>query len=394
MKMRYALVPCLLLVAACDYQRDLGSLPNAEQTDASPSQGSAPDAGGASSPDGSTTNTDGGNGGTPPDTSSGDGKCSTLTAPVVLATGQTGIQRPAVDADSVYWTAFGTQQDTGTVMKVSKAGGAPTSLLTNQMQPQLALVDGAFLYWTDDTGIVRRMATVGGIPTAFFQPSSGGGFENMMVFGGDLYWTGSTSDAGNLVFRGGKTALGTGVTTPLFEDHLGTQGSSRNDDVTADATGAYWIRTDGGASASTISRMPVGAFVGQAVGQGGSFGAQILSDGSGLYVRELGDGLFYRIDRQTGTPTLVVEPAGGLPIGKFGLDSGNLYWLSAQCTSSVPEGCAEYNTTLYRAAVGSVSAGTPLVTMPGYAGAAAFAFDATCVYWTNYTDGTLSKLRK
>jgi hypothetical protein len=221
-----------------------------------------------------------------------------------------------------------------------------------------------------------------------------------MVYSGDLYWTGIYSEhlAGGglgLVFTGAKTSLATWDTNTFYADHFGNGGSSRMDDITADASGTYWLRTDGATSQSTVSRAPPGIFVGQTVAQG-AYGDQLFADPTGLYVKDYGGAMIERLDKRSGANSLVVE--GDVPQGtRFALDSGNIYWWGRQCTSPSPGGCLAYTSTLYRAPTSSTTNGTALVTLAGNVTAIGFAFDATCVYWTSWTngsDGTVAKFAK
>jgi hypothetical protein len=76
--------------------------------------------------------------------------------PTTLATAQSGPQGIAVDATSVYWTNY----TGGTVMKVPIGGGTPTTLATGQTLPHGIAVDATSVYWTsftDPTGTVMSL---------------------------------------------------------------------------------------------------------------------------------------------------------------------------------------------------------------------------------------------
>jgi hypothetical protein len=50
-----------------------------------------------------------------------------------------------VDGASVYWTDY----DSGTVMKVPRAGGALTQIAAGQLGPHGIAVNATSVYWTD-----------------------------------------------------------------------------------------------------------------------------------------------------------------------------------------------------------------------------------------------------
>ena len=94
------------------------------------------------------------------------GKCQ----PLVLATG-VNPKRIAVDSQFVYWTNEGTQAagfSDGSVYKVSKLGGTPVALATNQPRPIGITVDATHVFFTTQgpsgtyNGSVKRVPTGGG----------------------------------------------------------------------------------------------------------------------------------------------------------------------------------------------------------------------------------------
>jgi hypothetical protein len=99
-------------------------------------------------------------------------------APVTLASGQPGPGWMAVDPTHVYWTNGGNPSSfgTGTVMRVEKMGGTPTTIASGQT-PSGVAVNATDLYWANDVytgvdggsgtidGFVVMVAKGGGTPT-------------------------------------------------------------------------------------------------------------------------------------------------------------------------------------------------------------------------------------
>ncbi|HEX8795887.1 MAG TPA: hypothetical protein VF765_33290 [Polyangiaceae bacterium] len=75
-------------------------------------------------------------------------------SPVVVASGPPGTTAAiALDGDRIYWVS-----SAGSVMRVEKDGGAPTTLASGQDTPVDVAVDSRFVYWADgvvDGGIYR-----------------------------------------------------------------------------------------------------------------------------------------------------------------------------------------------------------------------------------------------
>ena len=65
--------------------------------------------------------------------------------------------------DAIVWTDY----SKGTVVKAPIAGGAATTIATNQSGPCAIATDGSNLYWTNNTdGTVMKMRVAGASPTA------------------------------------------------------------------------------------------------------------------------------------------------------------------------------------------------------------------------------------
>jgi hypothetical protein len=98
--------------------------------------------------------------------------------PRVLAFGQKGATKLAVDASNVYWATVGTGPSSGPghdggIFSMPRTGGAPLALAANQNAPLAIAVDGGNVYWTaggyDGPGVapsgqVLSVPATGGTP--------------------------------------------------------------------------------------------------------------------------------------------------------------------------------------------------------------------------------------
>jgi hypothetical protein len=90
------------------------------------------------------------------------------SAPVTLATGQTGANALALDDTHVYWTVSGSGAMSGAVRRVSKQGGAVSEVASSQPEPLGVAVDGQAVYWVNSgaPGGVMKVAVGGGAPAS------------------------------------------------------------------------------------------------------------------------------------------------------------------------------------------------------------------------------------
>jgi len=105
-------------------------------------------------------------------------------APRVLAQGQALPWGIAVDATYVYWANYGD----GNVMRVLRAGGAAEVLAGGQTKVNSLAKDGASLYFTLESGDVMKLP-LGHAPYPVALAQTG---RNVLILGPYLYWTNAT----------------------------------------------------------------------------------------------------------------------------------------------------------------------------------------------------------
>lgn len=165
----------------------------------------------------------------------------------------------AVDDTSVYWTNVGFEDPTaqftptGSVTKVPLGGGSPVALAPRQTAPAAIAVDGTNAYWmtlapSNGNGAVMKVGRDGGTPVALATPDQSA-FSAIVVAGGSVYWTNSTA-----IMR---------VSTTGGTPELVASVDSAPVAVAADAENIYWqtggtIRNpDAGSTAGAIEKAPL-----------------------------------------------------------------------------------------------------------------------------------------
>jgi len=142
----------------------------------------------------------------------------------------------AVDRDNAYWIDFGSSSLTsdGSVMRVSRDGGAIVPLATGLGAPMGIAASGTDVYWTESaSGIVARVPSTGGTPV----PVASGQKEPLAITvdATSVYWTTGSGNADGFVM---KAPLGGGDAVTL------ASGRGRPAAIAVDATNVYFA--DGG----------------------------------------------------------------------------------------------------------------------------------------------------
>ena len=65
-----------------------------------------------------------------------------------VASGLAGPNSLVADSTSVYWVNLGTSTDLGSVMKVDRSGGTPTTIASGYTFPRSITADTTHIYWT------------------------------------------------------------------------------------------------------------------------------------------------------------------------------------------------------------------------------------------------------
>jgi hypothetical protein len=239
---------------------------------------------------------------------------------VTLATHDFG--HIAIDATSVYATIPSEQK----VLKISKSGGTPTVLASNEPGAALIAVDADNVYWTTYSssvcpdqgpcipdGAIKKAPKTGGAPkTIASQLENPGG---LAVDGTNVYWT----SPGSNYFQGAvyKVPLDGGTPVPLAAKETGVR-----DAIAISATNVYWVQTslaDGGGGSAIVTVPIEGGAITQVIASNGP----LATDRTYLYFVDQ-----YRIMKipLAGGAPVTITIKGNLAPGALAVDATNVYW--------------------------------------------------------------------
>jgi hypothetical protein len=200
--------------------------------------------------------------------------------PRVLADGQANARHLAVDDHAVYWTTFADpSRDGGQVMTVPLGGGTPAVLAGGQVGPFGITVDAANVYWvTLIGGTVMKVGKQGGAPTTLVMGLTPNYPTTIAVDATHVYWTNSANHPDGAIMRvplaGGKAdVLATGELQAIA--------------ITLTADTVYWTNFDNPSRLVSVGKDGTGL---HELVRGLDFGSGIAIDGSTLYFTSLGGG--------------------------------------------------------------------------------------------------------
>jgi hypothetical protein len=294
--------------------------------------------------------------------------------PTVLASGQKAPGAIAVGNGFVYWVVAD-----GTVMRVPAAGGTPASVGGGCRTTALA-IDAMNAYCAGNDQSVRSIALAGGAVSvlAASEPAL-----DLAVAGSRVYFTtyyGEHISGGNAISVVGAVPTDGGAVEPLATAQL------LPSSIVVDGVYAYWIvatQDDNGsrpASGVGIVRaqldggapLSLGSFSGISPGLSG-LNKAIAVDSSSVYVsNEQG---VVRVPLVGGPPTTLATGFSG----PLAVDGVSVYWAVFGSTSGIMKT--------------PISGGTSRWLVSGVT-IASLAVDATAVYWTDPSHGTVAKAPK
>jgi hypothetical protein len=282
-----------------------------------------------------------------------NGQCQ----PIVIASGEAQPWVIEVDGTNVYWTNYGDD----TIRTCAKNKCVPSTLATNQNTVQTFVQDTNNLYWANYLdGDIQKCAKTGcnNAPTtlASNQPEPMG----LAVDGVNVYWT-SYTGFGLLQKCAVGGCNGAPSTMATFADPLQF--------VAADGTNAYFTAQDG------VRQCAINNCGNSMVTLSMANTYEIIVDKTNVYWSTHNQ--VARCPIGGSTPTTMAN----LYVDALAVDSTDVYWAlpnSGMIQKCATGGCNNMPTTI----------------ATGQSNPHHVALDASAVYWTSYTGGTVMMLAK
>jgi hypothetical protein len=288
--------------------------------------------------------------------------CSTGECLVTLASNLPNATGIAINAIKAYVT---TSQASGGIYSMSLSGGGATLLTTGfpQNMPWGIVLDAQYVYWTNiGGGTVMRMPLGGQVAPKQLAASQASP-RGMAIDATNLYWT-NASAPGQLM-KMNLSTLVVGTLVPGINVPAG---------VAVDATYAYvGVESDDYVIKAQLSDGTIAAQLTAFENNP----ASVAIDANNVYfTNEANNGDVRQVDKMANKSVGTVLGTSAAPPGGIATDGVNVYWVG--------------NDALYKCPIGKANGCT--VFAPNQKGAAFVAVDATSVYWTNSTAGTVMKL--
>jgi hypothetical protein len=284
-----------------------------------------------------------------------DGDCAQGRCILTLAAGLDEPNPLALDGDDVYVGVEGdiSKGASGSIFRVSKAGGAQTVAASNLILPSMIALDSVNLYYADADALYEVPRAGGKVTQLVGDQNS---LYSFAIANKTLYWT---------VFANGQPGdgfvesldVGSGLVPHTFSPGYGAIAVAGQDAFVATSTGLLRVPLAGGMAVKLAD------------GSGGNAGHGVAVDAQNVYWANENDGTIVQVPRQGGS--VITLATSQLQPVAVAVDAGNVYWvtISGGTVAKVPIG------------------GGPITTIAmGESTPCDIAVDATSVYWVSSGD--------
>lgn len=285
--------------------------------------------------------------------------------PTDLATAQEAPGAIAMDAARVYWVAG------DAIMSAPIAGGPPATIVSNAGHPSAVAVDGANVYWVDTGGAVMRVSKGGGSPVTLV-PSNApvGASMGMAVDDADIFWTRGVTKGGSNLSLGSvlKVAKTGGTPVTIAKNQETPWGIALTKDAVLWTNYAMWAPGTAGA----VKKAPKtgGSVVTIA---SADHPTSIATDGTNVFWTDWGKGTVMKAPLDGGAATALVT-GETKPLG-IAVDGTHAYWTNCYAMNG-PAPCAGTIRKVPKAG------GAPVQLASGQVNPFGIVVDGAHVFWT------------